>query len=47
MRFTVIYNTPKHKKKQKATFFRIEDCFLWENHIKENLNATDVKIVPS
>jgi hypothetical protein len=47
MRFTVTYKLPKHKKEQKATFLKIEDSFQWEEHVKQNLNAFDVKIIPS
>jgi hypothetical protein len=47
MRFTVTYKIPKHKKKQKATFFEIEDSIKWEEHVKQNLKAFDVKIIPS
>jgi len=47
MRFTVVYKIPKHKKEQKATFLNIEDSFKWENHVKQNLKAYDLKIIPS
>lgn len=47
MRFTVVYKIPKHKKEQRATFLNIEDSFKWENHVKENLKAYDLKIIPS
>jgi hypothetical protein len=47
MRFTVVYKIPKHKKEQKATFLNIEDSFKWENHVKQNLQAYDLKIIPS
>ena len=38
----------KPKKKgyaqQKATFLKIEDAVFWEEHVKQNLNAVDIKI---
>ena len=47
MKFTVVYKIPKHKKEQRATFLNIEDSFKWENHVKENLKAYDLKNIPS
>jgi hypothetical protein len=47
MRFKVIYKLPKHKKEQKAVFLNIEDSFKWEEHIKANQNAFDIKIIPA
>jgi hypothetical protein len=47
VRFTVFYKLPKKEKEQKATFLKIEDSFRWEEHVKNNLKAFDVKIVPS
>ena len=38
---------PKKKgyAKQTATFLKIEDAVFWEEHVKQKLNATDIKIV--
>lgn len=48
MKYQVIYTknkNNKHEKKQVATFFKIEDAFLWEKHVIEQGNA-NVEIVP-
>ena len=44
--YQVNYMKPKKKgySKQTATFLKIEDAVFWEEHVKQNLNATDVKI---
>ena len=47
MKYTVVYKLPKNKKEQKATFLNIEDSFKWEEHVKSNQGAFDVKIIPS
>lgn len=47
MKYSVLYKIPKKSKEQKAVFLNLEDSFLWEKHVKENLKAWDVKIIPS
>lgn len=46
MRFTVTYQQPKKKgySKQQATFFKVEDASMWEEHVLKQ-GAIDVKIV--
>tara|TARA_Y100000356_G_C11161982_1_gene236511 strand:- start:582 stop:710 length:129 start_codon:yes stop_codon:yes gene_type:complete len=38
---------PKKKgyAKHTASFMKIEDAVFWEEHVKQNLNATEIKIV--
>ena len=47
MMYQVNYMKPKKKgyAKQTATFMKIEDAIFWEEHVKQNLNATDIKIM--
>lgn len=48
MKFQVVYKKNKknkHEKKQVATFYKIEDAFLWEKHVIEQ-GHTDVEVVP-
>ena len=47
MMYQVTYMKPKKKgySKQTATFLKIEDAVFWEQHVKQNLNATDVEIM--
>jgi hypothetical protein len=47
MKFSVVYKLPKEKKEKKAVFFNLEDSFLWEEHVKKNQKAFDIKIIPS
>jgi hypothetical protein len=43
-KFQVVYKNQK-KKVQKATFYSIDDAFLWENHVKKQ-GFTDVEVIP-
>jgi hypothetical protein len=47
MKYQVIYTKTKKKKttKQVATFYQIEDAFMWEKYVKEQ-GHTDVEVVP-
>ncbi len=47
MKFLLTYDKPKKKgyAKQTATFFKIEDAVFWEEHVKKNLNATNIEIM--
>ena len=46
MKYTVTYHQSKKKgvATQKATFFKIEDASMWEQHVLKQ-GATDVKII--
>ena len=46
MMYRVNYLKPKKKgyAKHTATFLKIEDAVFWEEHVKKNLNAVDIKI---
>ena len=41
---TIIKPKKKGYAKHKATFLKIEDAVFWEEHVKQNLNAVDIKI---
>ena len=43
MKYQVIYI--KKKKKQTATFYKIEDATLWEKHLQQQ-GYTKTEIVP-
>lgn len=43
-KFQVLYKNQK-KKTQKATFYRIEDAFLWGEHVKQQ-GCSDVEVIP-
>jgi hypothetical protein len=48
MKYQVVYYKLKkdHKKaKQIATFYKVEDACMWENHVKTQ-GFTDVEVVP-
>lgn len=48
MKYTVSYYVPVPgyaDKRQNATFYKIEDAILWENHVKESQSAKSVKIL--
>ena len=47
MMYQVNYMKPKKKgfAKHTATFYKIEDAVFWEQHVKKNLNATDIEII--
>lgn len=47
MKFEVCYEQPKKKgyAKYSATFYKIEDAFLWESHVKTN-GAKNIIITP-
>lgn len=43
MKYQVIYK--ENKKQQVATFYKIEDAFLWEKHVGKQ-GCTNIEIVP-
>tara|TARA_B100000513_G_scaffold92338_1_gene38850 strand:+ start:322 stop:471 length:150 start_codon:yes stop_codon:yes gene_type:complete len=46
MMYRVNYLKPKKKgyAKHTATFLDIEHAIMWEEYVKKNLNAVDIKI---
>lgn len=47
IKYQVIYirNKKKSQSKQVATFYRVEDAFMWEKHVIEQ-GCVNVEIVP-
>jgi len=47
MKYQVIYHKIKKKSKSKqiATFYKVEDACIWENHVKEQ-GFFEVEVVP-
>lgn len=48
MKYQVIYTKIKNNKKLKkqvATFYQVEDAFMWEKHVKQQGYA-DVEVMP-
>ena len=43
-KFQVIYKNKKNKP-QKATFYKLDDAFMWQEHVKEQ-GCSDVEVVP-
>ena len=48
MKYAVQYDKPKKKghARQSAVFFDIRDAMMWERHIRNETNCTNVELVP-